>query len=215
MRIHRLIPALALLSILASCQKELGFVEGAENNGNNGNNPGSNIDVIGNWKFAGTTAVNSTTASFTEDGEINRIESVLEYGSTDPGGTLTFTSNQMTTRGITFNIEGVMRTKYTIGGVVVMEQEDDVNAFTPPSDGQTSYVRNSPDSLTADQPPFEFPTSPGTGVPVTNAKIGMKLRMSNDTLYTRIRMVTSVTVPDPDVPTTMTINVNAEYAWVK
>lgn len=211
MRIRRLIPALAVLSLLASCQKELGFVEDAENNGNN--NPGSNIDIIGTWRFAGIYAVTGTTAEFTESGISTRMEAQLEYTGSNNIGTVTFTNNQMTTTGVGYDANGTMRTRTFIGGVLVDESTDPFVQNTPPTSSSGTYVRNTSDSITLSQSPFDYDM--GSVPPLGDVETGAKFRKSNDTLYMRIRMNDDFTLPDPTTPMTMKLSVYSEVALVK
>lgn len=214
MKIRVLIPVLALLGLLTSCKKELGFVQDMENN----NNSGTYVNVTGTWRFAGSHAVNSNVASFSESGVSNIISSVLEYTSKDNSGTIHFSSNRITITDMAFTIVGTMYTSYTMNGLLIDEQTQDIEEITPPSGGTSTYVRNGNDTITVDQPPFTLPSPSGTGTGTTigNAKMGMKLRMSNDTLYTRALMSQTVTIPDPSLPPiSMHIKVNTEYAWVR
>lgn len=211
MRIRRLIPALAVLSLLASCQKELGFVEDAENNGNN--NPGSNIDIIGTWRFVGIQGVNGNTAEINQGGATTRIEMQLKYKGTNNIGTVTFTNNEMLTNGIGYDMSGTMRTRTYIGGALVNDVSEPIAMNTPATSGSAAYERNSGDSITLTQSPLDYNT--GSIVPIGDIQIGGRFRKSNDTLYMRMRTNQAIQSPDPTIPMDMRIDINSEIALVK
>lgn len=212
MRIRRLIPALALLSLLASCQKELGFIEDAENNGNN-NTPGSNIDIAGSWRFVGIQAVTGNTAEIKQGGITTRIEMQLKYTGANTIGTVTFTNNEMLTNGVGYDMSGIMRTRTYVAGTLVDDKSESVAMNTPATTGSATYERNSGDSITLKQSPLDYNT--GSIVPIGDIQMGGKFRKSNDTLYMRMRMNQAIQSPDPTLPMDMRIDINSEIALVK
>lgn len=187
--------------VISSCQKEESFAEDALNNPPG--SPGSgNINFTGTWRFVGMVAETGTSTEIVEMGETMKMEALLDYYAKNPSGTVTLTSNKMTTNSVGYLMSGVYTSRVWMDGSMVADISEEIEEITPPSSGNVNFVKVGNDSLSFDGVPLMVPgdVDMPTGASI---KMGAKLRMSNDTLYMRFRFNQTLPMPDPSIPGTM------------
>ena len=199
--------------LIASCQKEVEFAEDSLNNNNNNNNnsgSGGGVDFVGTWRFVGQKGTTGTRSEISEGGFSMVNDAVLNYVAKNPTGTVTFTSNKMTCTNVGYVMSGVSHNKMWMDGVLLSETSEEMELDTPPFTGETGFVKIGNDSLRYNSTPFSMPDMPSMGGEII---FGARLRMSNDTLYARVRFNTEIDMPE-DMGTTF-MHGDMELALVK
>jgi hypothetical protein len=179
---------LSLAIVFASCQKEASYAV-SNRTGNTGNSGNTN-DIKGNYDFVGMQAHTQSTVTVNESGQELKTVTVTDYLTHDNVGTVTITSNQMNSTGIGYSIDTVLNVKTYIDNALIDDEDLPFSGAVPPSSSNSSYVRNSADSITITGP-LGFPDASGN---IPTGDTGVKLAWSGDTLLIKVHTGYSQTI---------------------
>jgi hypothetical protein len=180
---------LSLTIAFSSCQKEASYAtnnNGTDNTGNSGNTN----DIKGDYDFVGMQAHTQSTVTVNESGQELKTITVTDYLTHDNVGTVTITSNQMNATGIGYSIDTVLNVKTYVDNTLIDDEDLPFSAAIPPASSNSSYVRNSADSITVTGP-LGFPDASGN---IPTGDTGAKLAWSGDTLLIKISTGYSQTI---------------------
>lgn len=187
----RSIPTFLFMLLLAfaspSCQKELSF-----ENPSPGNNPAS---LLGVWKFNGlSTAVESGT-TFVYGGIPGRIVATYATATQNNKGILTITADKMQTSELGYTISTDVKVSTYAGGILVDEQEEQLDFELPPGSASSDYKQIGNDSLYFPNGSiFDIPDTNGQQLPGASEPFGARFAISGDTLYIQSAINRSGTV---------------------
>jgi len=194
----KLLPVIAVVCILASCQKELSFNDpvnpGGNGNGNNTNN------IVGDYDFVGMTAHTLSTVTINQLGQNLKTVTVSDYNTQNNSGTVKITANQVISTDNAYSIDTIMNSKTYINGVLMDDSDFPFIISSPPTSGTSTYVRNSSDSITLTGP-IGFPDPSGN---TTTGSVGARLSWYGDTLYMKVATTFTQTITQGGIPATFT-----------
>jgi hypothetical protein len=195
----RLLSFFAVGFVITSCQKELSFGNG-NNGGGSGGGGNSTANIAGDYDFVGLVAHTEATVTASQLGQTVKTVTVSDYVTFNNSGTLRITSNQMTSTDIAFDIDTMMNAKTYINNVLMDDSDFPFIMSSPPQSGTSTYVRNSPDSITITGP-FAYPDP--TGNPATGS-IGSKLEWHGDTLHMKTATTYTRNITQGGIPAVFT-----------
>jgi len=207
MRITRainLLPFIAALVILASCQKEVSF-NGPVNPGSGGGGSGNNTNnIVGDYDFVGMLAHTVSTVRVNQAGQDVKTVTVSDYNTENNTGTVKITANQMISTGVGYSIDTMMNAKTYVNGLLLDDSDFPFQVTMPATSSSSTYVRNSSDSITVTGP-LGFP-DPSGNTPTGSA--GSKLSWHGDTLFMKVSTTFTQTINQGGIPATFTGTVN-------
>jgi hypothetical protein len=199
MKTTRLLKLFVLSSIIFySCQKEVDL----QNQNNQGGGGNTNKTIIGTWNFVGIQAHTRTTVTVTDGGDQLKSVTVSDYITKNNKGTITFTSNQFSYAGLSYDIDTVLNVKSYENNVLVDDSDLPFVMSYPVSTASTAYVRNNADSLTFPDQVLGVGSSFQGGGPT--GPMGARIAWSGDTLLLKIKHAFSSTVSQGGIPAAFT-----------
>ena len=197
----------SLILTLTACQKEIDFQD--SNNPPDGNNGGTNGELIDDWNFINLNAITNTSVSVTESGQQVKAVAFSDYVTENNTGTLKVTANQFIFSGIGHTVSDEVNIKLYLNGLLIDNADSAFNYTTPPTNGTIDYVRNSDDSLTFSNAIMTLPDPAGGGT-APAGPIGAKIRIANDTLSLTIKSSFDTTIAQGGSPAEL----NAQYETI-
>ncbi len=143
------LPALMLLTMV-SCQKELtdpslnGTYTGGSGSGGAG---AGSTDITGNWTFVSNSSVTQSTVDFSLGGVDDKTVTNSSYTSINNTGTMTITSNTMSSVNISYTINDTAFAYTYLNGVLFDSLMSPFNYSAPPSSAVENYKRINQDSV--------------------------------------------------------------------
>jgi hypothetical protein len=189
-----LLLAVAAFTILTSCQKEISFDDEV---------PNANRSIVGDWKFVGASGNMQSTISGTVNGTQGKGIATINFLSKNNSGTATFTADNFSYSGITYDVDTTASVKVYVMGFLVQEIEQPIVFNFPPASKSVGYEVNSTDSLTFESIPIDpaIPTIPGIP-PIPQPALpagpfGARIAWSGDTLLIKTKLTFSQTITQP------------------
>ncbi len=175
---------LAVVMLLASCQKEVNFQD-EQTSGGGGGTGNNNKSIIGDWIFAGMVGDTKSTVVFTDMGiQLKGVTTSLYYTKNNKG-TVKITSSQFLFTGVGYDIDTTMHVKTYIDNVLLDDSDMPLVASTPPTDTKYDYVKNNADSLTLAGTVMSVSDPFSGGGP--SGPSGGKISWSSDTLLITVK----------------------------
>jgi hypothetical protein len=182
----KILKRFAALSILAlsifSCQKEVSFED--LNLPTDPGNPGSTVEIIGEWDFISLEADTRATIAANESGHVAKSVTTSHYLTENNSGTASITSSEIQFHDVAYDINTTVSLQSFLDGVLVSDDNFPWLYSSPGTNSTSPYVRNSADSITLQAGSFEFVNDPAN--PTPTVPTGLKLSYSGDTLLMRI-----------------------------
>lgn len=192
-----LLAALSAFTII-SCQKEADFSNG------NGNGNGNN-NIVGNYDFVGMIASTNSTVLMTGGGMNDKTITTSYYITKNNTGTVTITSNKMTSSNLAYEIDTTMHYKMYENNVLIMEGNMPFQVAMPASSGTSTIRMIGSDSLYFEGGSITMgPVGGQGGGTMTSQPAGAKYSWSGDTLLLKGSMVQQQTQTQMGVNITTT-----------
>jgi hypothetical protein len=192
--IKPLLPFIAALLLLSSCQKEVNFQDGQNPGGGTGNN-----SIIGDWDFVGLSA--TTNATITVTSPLGDVKAVTTSGYTSKNntGTVKITSADFIYTNFGYSIDTTMNVKTYIAGLLV-DDTDAPFAFTSPATSNTTpYTRINADSLSV----VGFAGVPDPTGAAPTGPVGVRIAWSGDTLLLKVATNFTQNINQGGMPATL------------
>ena len=173
----------SILFVLFSCQKE-------ESLDTLGGKSGAGFAEVGTWKLLFIKSTASQSIEYNDGVDDLKDVTIRNYISKDNGGTVKFTGSAMTTTGLAFTIDTVVKTYFYINGKVDDSLEVPIAAILPPMNLADGYKKVSADSLSFQTGVLSALISGGTQTAPTGFKLsfdGDKMMMTSE--YTNSKLV--------------------------
>jgi hypothetical protein len=172
-----------VLLVLVSCSKEKSI-------DTVGGKSGAGFAEVGTWKFLFIKSTSSQSVEYNDGVDDYKDVTIRNYISKDNGGTIKFTGSAMTTTGLAFTIDTVVKTYYYINGKVDDSLEAPIAAILPPMNLADGYKKFSADSLSFQTGVLSAVISGGTQTAPTGFKLsfdGDKMMMTSE--YSNSKLV--------------------------
>jgi hypothetical protein len=175
------LPALMLLTMV-SCQKELTdpSLDGTYNGGSGSGGTGAgSTDITGNWTFVSSSGITQSIVQLSQAGVNYKTITNSSYTSADNTGTVTITSNTMSSVNVSYTANYTTIAYTYVNGVLLDSLSQPLSYSVPSTSVTSNYNRINQDSV-------YFPAQ-GTGANATVAA-GERIALSGNILT----MTTSV-----------------------
>jgi hypothetical protein len=182
--------AILCLILLASCQKEVDFVD-IDPPGPPG--AGTVTEIKGDWNIVSQAVKSKTTVTMNEAGEEFKMIATSDYLMTHNEGKLKVTDAQFLFTGMTYTVDATANVKTYLGGLLIDDSDFPLNTTLPPTDNTIDYVRNAGDSVTFSNLIAMLPDPSGTPAPTPVGPSGAHVYVAGDTLY--INFSTTIDAP--------------------
>jgi hypothetical protein len=163
---------------------------------------GSTTNIEGDYDFVGIVAYTESSVTVNRAGTEIKAVTVYDYATKNNSGTTKITSNQLIGTNLDYSIDTIFNVKTYWDNVLVDDSDFPSVGSTSPTSSNSTYVRNSADSITVTRgapdivsglfnaiPIPPAPPAPQISTGFTNfapEKMGIKLSWSGDTLSLKV-----------------------------
>ena len=132
--------------------------------------------LVGNWKFVSSGGTTSASTSYTLFGTAIKVETILNYTSSNPKGVYKISQTAFSGEGVGYDYQGSLTVKQYEDNTLQSEDTNPVNATIVPTNASTNYKLIGTDSIY-----FEG-SAPGTSTGASGTPGGCKYKIEGTKL---------------------------------